>query len=151
MRSEQLFVADELESRAWEIITQVEELGGAVAAIEAGYPQRRIEDSAYAAARRQESGEDVVVGVNRYVEENGADIPIMEIDPSLAAGQLGRLAAVKAARDGEAVARALAEVRETAAGTGNLLWPMKTALAAEATIGEICDELRSVFGTHGSM
>ncbi len=142
-------LTDALEERASELIREVDALGGAVAAIEAGFPQRHIEDSAYAAALRQESGEAVVVGVNRYVEETGGEVPVMEIDPALAAGQLERLAAVKAARDGTLVASRLAVVRDTAAGDGNLLPPMKAALAAEATIGEVCRELRAVFGTHG--
>ncbi len=144
-------LTDELEARAWEIIAEVDALGGAVPAIESGFPQLRIEDSAYAAARRQESGEDVVVGVNRYVEDADTDIPIMAIDPALAAGQLARLGAMKAARDPALVGAQLAAIRSAAEGDANLLPPMKAALAAEVTIGEICSELRQVFGTHGSV
>ncbi len=143
-------LTDDLEALAWDLIGQVDALGGAVAAIEAGFPQRLIEDSAYAAARRQESGDDVVVGVNRYVTDGSTDVPLMEIDPALASGQLERLHAMKAARSGVLVGDRLAAVRAAAAGDDNLLPPMRSALAAEATIGEICGELRAVFGSYGS-
>ncbi|MEX1280163.1 MAG: methylmalonyl-CoA mutase family protein [Acidimicrobiia bacterium] len=142
-------LTDEVEAAARSLLDEVDAAGGAVAAIEAGLPQRRIEDSAYLAARRFESGEDVVVGVNRF-ESSGDEepVPVATLDPALEADQTARLADVRTSRDGAAVEAALAEVRRVAGGDGNLLPPMRDALAQEATLGEVSDVLRDVFGTH---
>ncbi len=141
-------LTDELETRAWELVERVDELGGAVAAIEQGFVQREIEESAFAYARAVESGERTVVGVNRYTDDGGAVVELQRIDPEIERGQLARTAAVRAGRDQAEASRALGEVRAVAEGTGNLLVPMREALRARCTIGEICGELRSVFGTY---
>jgi len=141
-------LTDELEGVATAIMDEVEAMGGAVAAIERGFPQRRIEDSAYRAALALDRGETVVVGVNRHVAEDESPVPVAVLDPALADGQVARLVALRAERDGGRVAATLASVREVAAGDGNLLPYLKEALAAEATIGEVSDVLRAVFGTH---
>ena len=141
-------LTDELERAAASILSEVDDAGGAVAAIEVGLPQRRIEDSAYLAAKRLEAGEDVIVGVNRYQLDVDDPIPVAEVDPASERDQVGRLAALRAERDQAAVERLLEDVRRVARGDGNLLPPMKAALAAEATLGEVSDVLRDVFGTY---
>ena len=95
-----------------------------------------------------EQGERVVVGVNAYEEEGGGDVEVHRIDPEVERRQPEVTARVRAERDAEAAARTLAEVRSVAEGTGNLLVPMREALRAQCTIGEICGELRAVYGTY---
>jgi methylmalonyl-CoA mutase N-terminal domain/subunit len=127
----------------------VDELGGAVAAIEQGFIQHEIEDAAYEHERRLETGEGVVVGVNRYAEDqSGEEIELYRLDPAAERRQVERTARVRAERDGEAARAALATVRGVAQGEDNLLPPMRKALAAGCTIGEICDALREEFGTY---
>jgi methylmalonyl-CoA mutase N-terminal domain/subunit len=141
-------LTDELEQRAWELIERVDELGGAVAAIEQGFVQREIEEAAFRANEQVESGERVVVGVNRFVEDDVEPIELHRLDPETIERQLERTAGVRAERDGQAAAEALRRVRDTAVGDENLLLPMREALRARCTIGEICNELRDVFGTY---
>jgi methylmalonyl-CoA mutase N-terminal domain/subunit len=139
----------ELEQRAWELIERIDELGGAVPAVEQGFVQHEIEEAAFRFARDVEQGERVVVGVNRYEEDGeGGEVELQRIDPEVERRQLERTARVRAERDGEVAASALAEVRSVAESTGNLLVPMREALRAHCTIGEICGELRDVFGTY---
>jgi methylmalonyl-CoA mutase, N-terminal domain len=139
----------ELEERARELIARVDELGGAVAAIEQGFVQAEIEDAAFAYSREIESAERVIVGVNRFaVEGDESDVEIHRLDPEAERRQLERTSRVRAERDQAAAAAALAAVREAARGTANLLPPMRTALAAHCTIGEVCDAFREVFGTY---
>jgi methylmalonyl-CoA mutase N-terminal domain/subunit len=138
----------ELEQQAWELIERIDEVGGAVAAIEQGFVQREIEEAAFRYNEQVERGERVIVGVNRYVENEEEPIELHRLDPEAERRQLARTAAVRAERDGEAAARALADVRGVASGDGNLLPPMREALRARCTIGEICEELRAVFGTY---
>jgi methylmalonyl-CoA mutase N-terminal domain/subunit len=141
----------ELESRAWELIGRIDELGGAVAAVEQGFVQHEIEEAAFRFARDVERGERVVVGVNRYEDVgDGGEVELQRIDPAIERRQLERTARVRSQRDGGAAARALQEVRNAAKSTGNLLVPMREALRAHCTVGEICGELREVFGTYDS-
>jgi methylmalonyl-CoA mutase N-terminal domain/subunit len=141
-------LTDELEGRAQTLLDQVDELGGAVAAIETGWMKREIEESAYRIAQTTESGERVVVGVNRFTDEAGPGAEILELDPELQAQQWDRLDRLRKQRDQQAVAAALKSVEETARGTGNLLPSMREALAAHATLGEVSDALREVFGEY---
>ena len=143
-------LTDELEARVEAILNQIEEMGGAVAAIEAGWMQAQIEDSAYREARRQSSGESILIGVNRFQEGTGNPIPVSDVDPALEASQKSRLALWKEQRDGQDLNSALDEVEATARTESNLLYPMKVALAAGATVGEVSDRLRTVFGSHRS-
>ncbi len=138
----------ELEERAWELIERIDELGGAVAAIEAGFIQREIEEAAFEHERRLAAGEKVIVGVNRYAEGDEEEIELHRLDPEAERRQLERTWAVRAGRDGNAAERALARVREVASGDGNLLYPMREALVARCTVGEICNALRDVFGEY---
>jgi methylmalonyl-CoA mutase, N-terminal domain len=141
-------LTDELEQRAWELIGQVDELGGAVAAIEAGWIQGEIENSAFRWTMEVESGERVIVGVNTNVEPEQEHIELHKLDPAIERGQVERTAHVRAARDTAAAERALADVRETARGTANVLPSLRTALAAHCTVGEICGVLRAEWGTY---
>jgi methylmalonyl-CoA mutase N-terminal domain/subunit len=141
-------LTDELEARAWELIGRIDELGGAVAAIEQGFVQGEIEAAAFRYQQEVESGERVIVGVNRYTESAGEKVELQRIDPEAERRQLERTARVRAERSAEAAAAALDEVRATARGQGNLLVPMREALRARCTIGEICSVLRDEFGTY---
>jgi methylmalonyl-CoA mutase N-terminal domain/subunit len=134
------------ESRA--LMNRVEEQGGAVAAIEAGFYQQQIQESAYRHQRLVEAGERVIVGVNRFTETSQPTVPILHVDASLEAAQIKRLAAMRAARSAAAVNRALDALRVGAQGTDNLLPLMRSALEAKATVGEVCGALREIFGVY---
>jgi methylmalonyl-CoA mutase N-terminal domain/subunit len=138
----------ELEERAWELIEHVDELGGAVAAIERGFVQEEIDQAAFRYQQDVERGVRVVVGVNRYSEDEAEPIELHRLDEESERRQLERTARVRAERNQEEAARALAEVRRTARGDANLLPPMREALRARCTIGEICGVLREEFGTY---
>jgi methylmalonyl-CoA mutase, N-terminal domain len=138
----------ELEDRAQELIARIDELGGAVAAVEQGFQQREIEDAAYAFEQQVEAGERVVVGVNRHVEEDEEEIELHRLDPEAERRQVARTARVRAERDGATADAALGRVREAARGETNLLVPIREALVAHATVGEVCDALREEFGTY---
>jgi len=144
-------LTDELEARAWELIQRVEELGGAVAAIEAGFVQDEIEQAAFAWQQQVESGERVIVGVNRFHEDEEPHVELQRIDPEAERRQLERTARVRAGRNAEDAARALAAVRETARGEANLLPPMRDALRARCTVGEICETLREEWGMYDAV
>ncbi|HEX9823437.1 MAG TPA: methylmalonyl-CoA mutase family protein [Actinomycetota bacterium] len=141
-------LTNEIEARAWEYMEKIDGMGGSVAAIEAGWIQDEIHDAAYRVQQAVESGERVVVGVNRFVEDEGDAVDIVRVDEEQVRGQVERLAELRRTRDNAAVERALASVEETAHGTGNLLHPMRDALKARATLGEVSDALRRVFGEH---
>jgi methylmalonyl-CoA mutase N-terminal domain/subunit len=138
----------ELESRALELIERIDTLGGAVAAIEQGFVQAEIEESSYRHQLEVESGERVIVGVNRFQEEADAEaVELHRIDPAIEQRQRERTAKVRSERDGAAVEKALEAVRTVARGSDNLLPSMRAALALRTTIGEICTVLREEFGT----
>jgi methylmalonyl-CoA mutase N-terminal domain/subunit len=138
----------ELERRAQELIGRVDELGGAVAAIEQGFVQAEIEASAYRYQAEVEAGERTVVGVNAYREAEEERVELLHVDPEGERRQRERTARVRAERDSAAAEAAVAEVSRAAAGEGNLLYPMRDALRARATVGEICDVLRAAWGTY---
>jgi len=138
----------ELEERATELIERIDELGGAVDAIEQGFVQREIEDAAFRYQQAVERGEAVVVGVNRYEENEGESIELHRLDPEAERGQLERTALVRAGRNAEEASRALEEVRRVARSEENLLPAMREALRSRSTVGEICDVLREEFGTY---
>ncbi len=138
----------ELEARALELIERIDELGGAVAAIEQGFVQAEIEASAFRYQSEIEAGERVVVGVNRFAEDEAAGVDILQVDPESERRQRERTAEVRANRDLEAVTGALAEVRRVAETDENLLPPIREALRARGTVGEICGALRELWGTY---
>jgi len=141
-------LTDAVEAKADDLLERIAALGGAVAAIEEGWMQGQIEDSAYREAQRQSTGEAVVVGLNRFTVDDNQPVPVLEVDPALEAEQRARLAAWRDGRDEGAVRPALERVEQTARGSENVLYPMKDALALGATVGEVSDTLRAVFGVH---
>jgi methylmalonyl-CoA mutase, N-terminal domain len=141
-------LTDDLEGAARDLMQQVEDLGGAVAAIERGFQKSEIERSAYAVARGIDDGERVVVGVNRYTVDEEEPYEPLVLDPSIGEQQAAALERLRSDRDGAAVARALDDLRRAAGGRDNVLPPMKAALGARATVGEVCDALREVWGVY---
>ncbi|MFD8615601.1 methylmalonyl-CoA mutase family protein, partial [Streptomyces sp. NPDC059631] len=127
---------------------RVEDLGGAVGAIERGFQKGEIERSAYRIAQETDSGERVVVGVNRFRLDAEEPYEPLRVDPAIEAQQAERLTRLRAERDQQAVDTALAALKRAAEGTDNVLYPMKEALRARATIGEVCDALRQIWGTY---
>ncbi len=141
-------LTDEVERLAWEYIERIDEMGGAVAAIEAGFQMDEIEQAAYEYTKSIDDGERVVVGVNRFTIEDEVEPDLLALDPTLQAGQVERVRRFKADRDQADVTRRLEDVRAAARGTENLLPPMRAALAAHCTLGEVSDALRDVFGVY---
>ncbi len=141
-------LTDEVEERAREYIRAIDELGGSVAAIEAHYLQDEIESAAYEFARRVERGDEVVVGVNRFVDNETIKADVFPIDEAQQRAQIDRVRALKKRRDQEGVRAALDDVASAARGSQNLLYPMKTALSRLATLGEVADVLREEFGVY---
>jgi methylmalonyl-CoA mutase N-terminal domain/subunit len=139
-------LTDEIEHRARELMAKVEELGGSVNALE--FIQREIEESALSYHERYRTGQDVIVGVNKYVTETVDDVDILRVDPESERRQLERLKKFKNAREKDAVASRLDDLRQAAEGEVNLLPPIKEALRAGASIGEVCGALRDVFGEY---
>jgi methylmalonyl-CoA mutase N-terminal domain/subunit len=141
-------LTDELEQRAQELIGRVDELGGAVDAIEQGFVQQEIEQAAFAYTEQVEGGDRVIVGVNRYAEAESEQMELHRLDPQAERRQLERTARVRTERNADEARDALGHVRETARGESNLLPAMREALRARCTIGEICNVLREEFGTY---
>ena len=144
-------LTDELESRAWELIERVDEEGGAVAAVESGFVQEEIERAAFEFQQRVETGELVIVGVNAFEEGSHERIELHRIDPAAEQRQLERTARVRAERNAEAAAAAIGAVREAARGEENMLPPMREALRARCTVGEICEALREEWGMYDTV
>jgi methylmalonyl-CoA mutase N-terminal domain/subunit len=139
-------LTDEIEARANELIAKVDELGGSVNAIE--FITGEIDESAWGYQERYRIEQDVVVGVNRYAEDDVEVPDLLRVDPESEREQLARLKAFKADRDAELVERRLDELREVARGTGNLLVPLKAALRDRCSIGEVCGAMQDVFGAY---
>jgi methylmalonyl-CoA mutase N-terminal domain/subunit len=141
-------LTEELEAGARELIARVDGLGGAVAAVEEGFVQGEIEEAAFRYTKQVESGERVLVGVNRYREKEPEQIELQRIDPEAERRQLERTVAVRAERNADGAEAALAVVRDAARGTQNLLLPLRAALRARCTVGELCNILREEFGMY---
>jgi methylmalonyl-CoA mutase, N-terminal domain len=141
-------LTNQLEARALQYLDKIDGMGGAVAAIEAGFYQDEIHEAAFRIQRGIESGDRVVVGVNRFEEADEQPPQLLRISDEEVAGQVKSVRRLRAERDGSEVQRGLADVARTARGTGNLLPPMKEALRARATLGEVSDVLREAFGEY---
>ncbi|MFN8163740.1 MAG: methylmalonyl-CoA mutase family protein [Solirubrobacterales bacterium] len=139
-------LTDEIELRARELMDKVAELGGSVEALE--FMQREIEESAHSYHERYKSGQDIIVGVNKFVTDQVDDVDILKVDPESERRQLARLKAFKESRDQAAVDATLESLKDVARGEGNLLHPIRAALAANASIGEVCGAMREVFGEY---
>jgi methylmalonyl-CoA mutase N-terminal domain/subunit len=141
-------LTDRLEGEAVALLDRIDDLGGAVAAIESGFQQNEIEEAAYEHARNVESGATTVVGVNRFAVEDTSEAEILRVEPTVEERQIAALTEFKAQRNTAAVAAALDEVRAAARTTDNLLYPMRAALETEATVGEVAGALTDVFGKY---
>ena len=141
-------MTDGVADAAAALISKVEELGGAVTAIEQGFQKDEIERSAYQVARQIDSGGRVVVGVNRFITADAERYAPLRVDPAIEEQQAQRLARLRAGRDRAEVQRRLGDLRKAAAGKDNVLEPLREALRAAATVGEVCDALREVWGVY---
>jgi methylmalonyl-CoA mutase N-terminal domain/subunit len=141
-------MTDEMEAAVVEFMRAVEDRGGAVAAIEQGFQKSEIEKSAYSAAQATELGERIIIGVNRFQLDEEEPYEPLRVDPTIEATQCARLAALRAARSASDVQAALDALRATAAGADNVMPALKAALAAQATVGEVCHAVRDVWGTY---
>jgi methylmalonyl-CoA mutase N-terminal domain/subunit len=142
------WMTDRLEDEAMDYIRKIDELGGMVEAVERGYPQREIAASAYRLQRQVESGEQTVVGVNKYEQDEQPDIPTLRVDESIQKEQVESLAKVKAERDDAAVSKALASIANASRSDRNVMPSIIDAAKAYCTEQEICDVFRDVFGQH---
>jgi methylmalonyl-CoA mutase N-terminal domain/subunit len=140
-------LTNELEAEALDYFRRIDALGGMVAAVERGFPQREIQESAFRFQQAVERKEKVIVGVNEYVMDE-KPYPLLYIDERVAEEQTARVAALRASRDNPRVERALAALKDAARGTDNLMPPIIEASRAYATVGEMCDALREVFGEY---
>jgi methylmalonyl-CoA mutase N-terminal domain/subunit len=141
-------LTNEMEEQAWEYIEKIDSMGGMLAAIEQGYPQMEIADAAYKFQQQLESGERVMVGVNKYVTEEMEECPVLDIDEEVEQDQLRRLNEIKRKRDSKAVKRALDNVRAACKKGDNVMPPCIEAVKALATEQEICDVYREVYGQY---
>ena len=141
-------LTDDLEAATVELMRQIEDMGGAVAAIERGFQKAEIERSAYAIQQQIDSGERVVVGVNRFAVDEEEHYEPLRVDPAIGDEQCARLAALRSGRDQAAVDAALTAVKDAARGTDNVLYPLRDALRVRATVGEVSDALREVWGLY---
>jgi methylmalonyl-CoA mutase N-terminal domain/subunit len=141
-------LTDAVEDGAREYLRRIDDMGGAVRAIESGFQQREIHDAAYRWQKAVESGDAVVVGVNEFVQEEDVRPEILHVDEALRERRCERLAALRDRRDGDAVERALAELERAARTGANVMPPIVTAVEAYATLGEIADRLRVVYGSY---
>jgi methylmalonyl-CoA mutase N-terminal domain/subunit len=141
-------LTDEVEAAAVALIERVFSYGSAVDAIEQGFQKQEIETSAYRIANEIDSGERVVVGVNRFTIDEEEKYEPLRVDPTIEAGQAARLKTLRESRDGVAVEAALADLQKAAQGTDNVLPPMREALRLRATVGEVCHTLRGVWGVY---
>jgi methylmalonyl-CoA mutase, N-terminal domain len=141
-------LTDRMEEAAYAEFSKIDQLGGMVDAIKQSYPQREIAEASFRLQEEIERGERVIVGVNRYQQEDGRDMSILRIPAELERKQIGRVQAVRGSRDSEQVEAALAELREAAAADRNLMEPLLDCARAHATEGEIVESLQRVFGTY---
>ena len=147
-------LTDELEAGAWEYLHRIEDMGGAVSAIESGYVQREIQEASYAYQRAIDEGRKVIVGVNRFQNEEEEPQIIFRVNPAAEKAQLERLNRIKAERDDAAVQASLSRLAEVSkdgdlpAGAGNLMYPIVDAVKAYASVGEICGVMRKQFGDY---
>ncbi len=141
-------LTDEIEKQALEYLRKIDEMGGALKAIENGYVQGEIQNAAFAAQRRLESGEDIVVGVNKFTVEEQIELDSLKIDPRIESDQQEKLAALRATRDPELTAALLARLEAAALGTENMMPIIIECVENKLTLGEICGRLRKVWGEY---
>jgi methylmalonyl-CoA mutase N-terminal domain/subunit len=142
------YLTNEMQARAEVYIRRIDEMGGMIRAVEEGFPQREIAETAYRHQREMDRGERKVVGVNAFVQKDGSNIPTLKVDESVQRRQIERVRETKASRDGAATAAALARLDAAARGAENLVPFVLDAVTNNATLGEVCDVFRKVWGTH---
>jgi methylmalonyl-CoA mutase N-terminal domain/subunit len=138
----------EIEKRAQDYIAKIDQIGGSVAAVEKGFIQQEIQESAYRYQKEIEAGDRVIVGVNRFQTKEPPPKGLLRVDPKVREVQIKRLAELRASRDAKQVKASLEELKKTANGEGNLMPPILNCVRVNCTLGEICDGLRSVFGEY---
>jgi methylmalonyl-CoA mutase, N-terminal domain len=138
----------DMEREARDYFDIIDRMGGMVEAIEQGFPQKEIAEASYRFQQSVEMRDKIIVGVNDFVQEDETPIPILYIDETTADRQLARLTELKQARDNDAVRRTLDALKETARGKGNTMYPLLDCVRAYATVGEMCDALREVWGEY---
>ena len=141
-------LTDEIERRVMDYLFKIDELGGMLAAIERGFVQREIQNSAYAYQRAVESGELIVVGVNQFTAEEDQKLEMLRVDPAVGQTQCEKLAKLRSERDSGRVQQTLSALRSGAEGDANLMPLILDCVGAYATLGEICDVMRDVFGEY---
>ena len=141
-------LTDRIENEAWELMQKIEDLGGVIPAIEQGFIQRQIDDAAYTHQQEVESKERIVVGVNEFQSQEEMKVPLLRIDPQVEKGQVEHVQKVRAERDEQGVQKSLERLKEAAGGEENLMPLILEAVKQYATIGEICDVMREIFGIH---
>lgn len=141
-------LTDKIEEESWALMQKIEDLGGVIPAIEQGFIQRQIEDSAYDYQMKVENKERIVVGANEFQSTEDIKVPLLRIDPEVEKAQVERVQTVREKRDADQVQKRLAELRQIAQSEGNVMPSIVEAVKAYATIGEICDVMRDVFGEH---
>ena len=142
------FLTNTIEQKSQEYLDRIEAMGGTLSAISSGYIQREIQQAAYEHQKAIESGERVIVGVNRFESDGNNPIPLHRLDPAVEASQVSALQQLKSARESHVVEQALDNLEKAAAGPENLMPPILRAVEAYATVGEISDRFRRVFGEH---
>jgi methylmalonyl-CoA mutase N-terminal domain/subunit len=143
-------LTDEIEKRAREYIDKIDLMGGSVAAVERGYIQLEIQEAAYRYQKEIETGDRVIVGVNRFQTQEPPPQGLLKVNPKVREVQIKRIAELKASRSSQGVKTSLEELKKIAQGDGNLMVPILNCVRARCTLGEICDALRSVFGEYES-
>jgi methylmalonyl-CoA mutase, N-terminal domain len=142
------YLTNEIEKRAIDYIREIDKMGGASAAIESGYIQKKIQEGAYRYQKEIESGERILIGVNKFKVDEPVSMKLQKVDPQVEKDQLEKLSKTKATRDNRKVRSVLERLRKTAEGNANLMYPILDAVKAYATLGEICDTLRETFGEY---
>ncbi len=141
-------LTQQLEEEAEAYLEKIRSLGGMLQAIEKGFVQREIQDAAYEELKRQESGEQVVVGVNRFESEESVPIEVLRVEPEIEQKQVGALESLRRRRNDDQVSKALDEIRRVAGSRENLMPGLIEAVQSQATVGEMADAMRDVFGEH---
>jgi methylmalonyl-CoA mutase N-terminal domain/subunit len=142
------YLTSYLESEAWQYIKRIDEMGGMVSAIEKGYPQREITEAAHRYQLEIEEGKRIIVGINEFIMSEDVSIPVLKIEPEVAETQIKNLKRIKQQRDSRAVLSTLRTIKSKAQTDENLMPFILEAVKAYATLGEICDVLREVFGEY---
>ncbi|MDD2671818.1 MAG: methylmalonyl-CoA mutase family protein, partial [Syntrophales bacterium] len=141
-------LTNEMEQQAWDYIHKIDEMGGMVAAIEKGFPQLEIADAAYKYQQQIDAGEKIMIGINKYVSEDKSPIPFLEIDDKVETEQIGRLSAVRKKRDNKAVKKSLDDIKAACKKGENVMPYCIEAVKNLASVQEICDVYREVFGEY---